>query len=110
MMSGLALATGMPTVPYEHFPAMLHGDEAVLTASQAQDWRQQQRDMAKMPRSGSSERQGGSNVTIVQQWHVGQVVANNPQEFTKKIPGQQVSNGEIQRGLAIATRKGARRL
>ena len=32
-------ATGMTRVPYDNFPALLHRDEAVLTRTQAADWR-----------------------------------------------------------------------
>lgn len=32
-------ATGLTNVPYDDFPAMLHKGEAVLTASQAREWR-----------------------------------------------------------------------
>jgi tape measure domain-containing protein len=107
----LQLATGMPTIPYDNFPAMLHKNEAVLTAQQAQDWRNQQREMSRIPSSGSSTRQAGSNVTIVQQYHIGQVVANNPQEFAGKLPGKQaVASSELQRALYLATKQGARRV
>ena len=33
-------ATGLDYVPYDEFPAILHKGEAVLTASEASDWRQ----------------------------------------------------------------------
>lgn len=32
-------ATGLTRVPYDNFPALLHRDEAVLTRTQAADWR-----------------------------------------------------------------------
>lgn len=32
-------ASGLPTVPYDRFPAILHKDEAVLTKEQANTWR-----------------------------------------------------------------------
>ena len=32
-------ATGLTSVPYDNFPALLHRDEAVLTRTQAADWR-----------------------------------------------------------------------
>lgn len=34
---------GLDTVPYDEYPATLHKDEAVLTAEQANTWREQQR-------------------------------------------------------------------
>ena len=40
---GAALATGMERVPTDNYPAILHRNEAVLTAAEAESWRQQQR-------------------------------------------------------------------
>lgn len=37
--TGFKLASGMPFVPSDNFPASLHRGEAVLTADQADDWR-----------------------------------------------------------------------
>lgn len=36
---GASFATGITRVPYDNFPALLHRDEAVLTRTQAADWR-----------------------------------------------------------------------
>lgn len=36
---GKGFATGLTRVPYDNFPALLHRDEAVLTRTQAADWR-----------------------------------------------------------------------
>lgn len=36
---GASFATGLTRVPYDNFPALLHRDEAVLTRTQAADWR-----------------------------------------------------------------------
>lgn len=36
---GKPFATGLTRVPYDNFPALLHRDEAVLTRTQAADWR-----------------------------------------------------------------------
>ncbi len=36
---GGKFATGLTRVPYDNFPALLHRDEAVLTRTQAADWR-----------------------------------------------------------------------
>lgn len=38
-LTGNGYATGLTRVPYDNFPALLHRDEAVLTRTQAADWR-----------------------------------------------------------------------
>lgn len=39
LVTGRRLATGLDRVPYDEYPALLHKDEAVLTAEEAAAWR-----------------------------------------------------------------------
>lgn len=104
-------STGLDRVPYDDYVVRTHKDEAILTAQEAQEWRAQKREAAKMPTRSSGGGGGGNQgggVTIVQQFHVGQVVANNPDEFRKKLPGRGVSQHEMNREVALRTAKGLR--
>jgi|GEM_PF-5586757 len=107
--SFVGASTGIDRIPYDDYVVRTHKDEAILTAQEAQEWRSQKREAAKMPTrsSGGGGGSQGGTTTIVQ-YHVGKVVANNPEEFRKKLPGRSASPHEMNREMALRAAKGAR--
>lgn len=89
-----ALYTGLNRVPRDEFPALLHQDEAVLTARQAKEWRAM--NLSTMRGSGEGDAPGaragaaprGGGTIIEQHFHAPVTIqANDTGEMQEKLAG-----------------------
>ena len=98
-------ATGLDRVPYDNYVANLHKGEAVLTAQEAQAWRNMTTGAGMS--GGAIAMSGGGTSTVINNYYsIGTMQANNPQEFTKKIAGQKVSRSQMSREALRFVSKG----
>jgi TP901 family phage tail tape measure protein len=103
------LASGMAQVPRDNFPAILHKNEAVLNAAQAESWRQQQqaKEVAIAGNSVSARRESSASHGNASQLSAGDVHihlhgptnvnANDRQAFAGELMGQRLPRRELQR-------------
>ena len=93
-------ATGLPNVPFDNFPARLHKGEAVLTAREAEMWRNMTSGITSGGGSGQ-QGQGMAGTVVNNYYNIGSVQANNPQQFVKRMDNSRKSRTQTKRDALL---------
>ncbi|RYX81037.1 hypothetical protein EON83_25770 [bacterium] len=91
-------AKGLDYVPKSPYYAELHRGETVLNSNEAARYRESRQ--AELIAGASSRSSGGGGNITVNYVHNGNVVANSPQEYQKKLQDQARRRGGSQRSLS----------